>query len=213
MGTQLVKNHFKMARKHSPCIIFIDEIDSLTPRDKNMGYTAHLNQLLTEMDGFKDTDDVIVIGASNMEDSIDKALKRSGRFDLKIHIPLPWRKSRIELIKFFCEKQKVDINFDVDLLAKKTNGFSPADIKNLINIAKLNTIQNENILLMDNQRIKIDKQKLKNYITKVKKEKIEVVKREIEKLNDKLNQTSEHKQILMFKISSSDQSVNKGKWR
>ena len=188
MGTQLVKNYFQKAREFAPSIIFIDEIDSLTPRDRNMGYTAHLNQLLTEMDGFVESDEIIVIGASNMEDSIDKALKRSGRFDLKIHIPRPWQRSRVELIRFFCAKQAVGVGFDVDNLAKKTSGFSPADLKSLVNLAKLNMLQRRKVSSRSDEPVTVDSAEMAEYVARLNEKQIHELQRKMVSLNDELEE-------------------------
>lgn len=182
VGTQLVKNYFNTARRNAPCIIFIDEIDSLSPRDKNMGYTAHLNQLLTEMDGFTESEEIIVIGASNLEEGIDGALKRSGRFDLKIHIPLPWKTSREALIRYFCERQKVGVDFDVEVLAKKTAGFSPADLKSLINLAKLNSIQTEKFYDKSRRRVEFQVAEVLRFSNLLREEKILKLEEEKEAL-------------------------------
>lgn len=189
MGTQLVKNYFQKARAHAPSIIFIDEIDSLTPRDRQMGYTAHLNQLLTEMDGFVDSDEVVVIGASNMENSIDNALKRSGRFDLKIHIPLPWKRSRVDLIRFFCMKQNVEVGFDVETLAKKTTGFSPADLKSLVNLAKLSMLQRQKVTSATEGLIEIDSLKMAEFVDKENKRQIKDLQNKIMRANEALEST------------------------
>lgn len=116
VGAKRVRNLFAAARKHSPSIIFIDEIDSLAgrrnPRDSSY-HRDSVNQLLTEMDGFKKSDNVIVIGATNLEESLDQAVKRSGRFDKVIKIPLPNQKGRLEILEHFGKKAKVgDVNLE-----------------------------------------------------------------------------------------------------
>lgn len=207
LGTEIVKDYFNIARKNSPCIIFIDELDSLTPRNMLGGsYSAHLNQLLTEMDGFKKSDNIVVIGATNREEMVDGALKRSGRFDLKVHIPLPFRKSREELINHFVKFQKVEANFDVQKLAKKTVGFSPADIKNLINLSSIDAIKLLNFKKNNsNDFIKIEKDKL------LEKQKSKIYL-EIEQLNLKKKNLDLKKQQLLndleeVKKKSNDENV------
>lgn len=100
-----------------------------------------MNQLLTEMDGFESVDNVLVIAATNREKALDKALKRSGRFDLKIRIRLPVLQSRIQLFDYYLQKIKHDSNLDLERLARKSIGFSPAEIKNLVNLAMMNSIK------------------------------------------------------------------------
>ena len=171
LGTQKVKEYFDVARKNSPCIIFIDEIDSLSRRDKLQTSAAHLNQLLTEMDGFEPSDRIMIVAATNREDMVDPALKRSGRFDLKINIPLPWRKGRQELIQFFVKRQGVFPNFSSDKLAKKTAGFSPADLKNLVNLAVIDSIRKFEFRTELNRNIVIGKWFLeKNRTLRISKE-------------------------------------------
>ena len=171
LGTQQVREFFEVARRNSPCIIFIDEIDSLSRRDRMQTSTAHLNQLLTEMDGFEPSDQIMVVAATNREDMVDPALKRSGRFDLKINIPLPWRKGRQELIDFFVKRQGVYGNFSAERLAKKTAGFSPADLKNLVNLAVIDSIRKFEFRTEQNRNIVIGKWFLeKNRTLRISKE-------------------------------------------
>lgn len=142
VGSARVRDLFAQARKHAPSIIFIDEIDAVG-RHRGPGLSGGhdereqtLNQLLTEMDGFATGDtSVIVIGATNRADVLDKALLRPGRFDLQVQVPYPDLKSREEILKVHIKDIKVDDSVDLGKLARGTPGFSGADLANLINEA------------------------------------------------------------------------------
>jgi len=111
MGARRVRELFKKARQKAPAIIFIDEIDSVagTRRAADPSYTRDtINQILAEMDGFKQTDNVIVIGATNFPEAIDPAVKRPGRFDKIINVPLPDVKGREEVFNYYLTKIKID---------------------------------------------------------------------------------------------------------
>lgn len=144
VGSKRVRELFKKARQNSPAIIFIDEIDAMTASRNPMFSSVSrntINQLLTEMDGFKPSDNVIVIGATNMANSIDKAVLRPGRFDKIIDVSLPDIKGREKIIDYYLKKIKHDDDVSQETLAKATTGFSGADIKNFVNIAILNAIK------------------------------------------------------------------------
>ncbi len=144
VGASRVRDLFKKAKEKSPSIIFIDEIDAIgRARGKN-NFTGSnderentLNQLLTEMDGFGSKDNVIVIGATNRADILDKALLRAGRFDRQIFVDLPDLNERKEIFKVHLKPLKLADDVDVDFLAKQTPGFSGADIANVCNEAAL----------------------------------------------------------------------------
>ena len=147
VGASRVRELFKLARTNSPSIIFIDEIDAIGRKrsgvaknggDSNGGSTREhdqtLNQLLTEMDGFKDNSEIIVLAATNRKDTLDSALLRPGRFDRHIHISLPDKYSRLKILKLYLEeKKKKDAKINITTIAELTDGFSGADLKNLIN--------------------------------------------------------------------------------
>ena len=144
VGASRVRDLFKKAKEKAPSIIFIDEIDAIgRARSKHNLTGANderentLNQLLTEMDGFASTDNVIVIGATNRVDILDKALLRAGRFDRQIFVDLPDLNERREIFKVHMKPLKLGDDVDVDLLAKQTPGFSGADIANVCNEAAL----------------------------------------------------------------------------
>ena len=143
VGASRVRDMFETAKKHAPCIIFIDEIDAVgRHRGSGMGgghdeREQTLNQMLVEMDGFEGGEGVIVIAATNRPDVLDKALLRPGRFDRQVMVGLPDIKGREQILKV--HMRKVPLNDDVrpDLLARGTPGFSGADLANLVNEAAL----------------------------------------------------------------------------
>ena len=144
VGASRVRDLFKKAKEKSPSIIFIDEIDAIgRARGKNNITGGNderentLNQLLTEMDGFGSNDNVIVIGATNRADVLDKALLRAGRFDRQIFVDLPDLNERKEIFLVHLKPLKLSKDLDVDFLAKQTPGFSGADIANVCNEAAL----------------------------------------------------------------------------
>ena len=142
VGASRVRQLFQIARQNAPCIIFIDEIDSVAGNRKlhdTSSSAQTVNQLLTEMDGLDSTKntDVIVIAASNRIESIDPAILRPGRFDRQIKLDLPTIKERAEIIKIHITKIKTLASISQDAIAKMTSGFSGADIANLINEAAI----------------------------------------------------------------------------
>ena len=147
MGAKRVRELFAEARKNAPCIIFIDELDAIGNSRSNLsgGNTEHrqtINALLSEMDGFNGAEGILVIGATNRLEDLDKALIRPGRFDKHISVPLPETpEERLEVINIYTKNKKFaeDVNFE--LLAKETIGFSPADIEALLNEAVLISVQ------------------------------------------------------------------------
>lgn len=148
VGASRVRELFAQARKHAPCIIFIDEIDSIGAR-RHTGdggvseYAQTLNQLLTEMDGFETREKpVIVIGATNRPDMLDSALMRPGRFDRQVHVPYPSIDVREEILKVHAQGKKFDDTVDFRKVARGTPGFSGAQLANIINEAALSAVNN-----------------------------------------------------------------------
>ena len=144
-GAKKVREIFAKARAESPAIIFIDEIDAMA-RDRSshtslMADNSTLNQLLVEMDGFEKLHNVIVIGATNLIDRIDKALMRPGRFDKTISIPLPDVKGREKLFEFYVGKIKTGEPIDSKALAERTTRMSGADISNIVNKAIIHAVK------------------------------------------------------------------------
>lgn len=142
MGAAKVRDLFKEAEKMAPCIIFIDEIDSIgKSRDNQMQSNDEreqtLNQLLVEMDGFGANEGIIMIAATNRPDILDPALLRPGRFDRQIVVQRPDRKGREAVLKVHTHKKPLAVDVDLEVLAKRTPGFSGADLENLANEAAL----------------------------------------------------------------------------
>jgi len=143
VGAARVRDLFVQARKHSPCIIFIDEIDAVgRQRGSGLGgghdeREQTLNQLLTEMDGFLTTNSVIVLAATNRPDVLDKALLRPGRFDRRVEVPFPDLVSREKILKIHAASVKMDPAVDLNKIARGTPGFTGADLANLINEAAI----------------------------------------------------------------------------
>ncbi|KAG2387721.1 hypothetical protein C9374_001315 [Naegleria lovaniensis] len=140
VGARRIRELFAAARKQAPCIIFIDEIDSLGGKRtaKDPFYSKQtLNQILSEMDGFKSSEGIIVIGATNLLESLDKALIRPGRFDRHIEVPLPDLKGRKEILDLYLKKVPLNPTVNVETIAKKTTGFTGADLENLVNVASI----------------------------------------------------------------------------
>lgn len=149
VGSSRARDLFKMAREHQPSLIFIDEIDAIG-RQRGMGIGGGhdereqtLNQILIEMDGFDQRTDVIVIGATNRPDMLDPALIRPGRFDRRITIPLPDLEDRKGIIRIHMQGKPFEDNVDVEGLAKKTVGFSGADIENMLNESAILTARDD----------------------------------------------------------------------
>lgn len=139
VGASRVRDLFAKAKKNSPCIIFVDEIDAVGRRRGSGMGGGHdereqtLNQILVEMDGFEQGTNVIVLAATNRQDVLDPALLRPGRFDRRVNIGLPDRKDRLAILKVHFEKKPLSKSVDLDALAAKTAGSSGADLANIAN--------------------------------------------------------------------------------
>ncbi len=147
IGASRVRDMFKQAKLNAPCLIFIDEIDAVG-RQRGTGLGGGhdereqtLNQLLTEMDGFGPHEGIIVIAATNRPDVLDPALLRPGRFDRQVTVGLPDKNARLEILKVHARNKKFDENITLENLAKRTPGFSGADLENLLNEAALLTVR------------------------------------------------------------------------
>jgi len=143
VGASRVRDMFEQAKKHAPCIIFIDEIDAVG-RHRGAGLGGGhdereqtLNQLLVEMDGFEGNEGVIVIAATNRPDVLDPALLRPGRFDRQVVVPLPDMRGREQILKVHMRKVPISDNVEARIIARGTPGFSGADLANLVNEAAL----------------------------------------------------------------------------
>ncbi len=139
VGASRVRDLFKTAKKNSPAIIFIDEIDAIGKQRGTGGSGGHseqeqtLNQILTEMDGFEPETSVIVIAATNRPDILDKALLRPGRFDRRVQIDLPDMNAREKILEVHTNGKKINEDVNLKLIASKTVGFSGADLQNIMN--------------------------------------------------------------------------------
>jgi cell division protease FtsH len=159
VGAMRVRKLFEDARNNAPCVIFIDEIDAVGKQRSsgdNGGFSGNdekdqtLNQLLSEMDGFKNNEGIIVLAATNRKDMLDKALLRPGRFDRIITIPLPDMSSRKQILDLYLNQRQVNETLRSTIsqtLAKMTSGFSGADIKNLVNEAAIILARNNQTVL------------------------------------------------------------------
>ena len=157
VGASRVRDMFEQAKKQSPCIIFIDEIDAVG-RHRGAGLGGGhdereqtLNQLLVEMDGFEGNEGVIVIAATNRPDVLDPALLRPGRFDRQVVVPLPDIRGREQILKVHMRKVPLDKNVKPGVIARGTPGFSGADLANLVNEAALFAARaNSRVVEMEN---------------------------------------------------------------
>lgn len=143
VGASRVRDLFEQAKKNSPCIIFIDEIDAVG-RHRGAGLGGGhdereqtLNQLLVEMDGFSVNEGIIIIAATNRPDILDPALLRPGRFDRQITVGIPDVKAREEILKIHARNKPISLDVNLETLAKGTTGFTPADLENVMNEAAL----------------------------------------------------------------------------
>ncbi len=156
VGASRVRDLFDQAKKNSPCIVFIDEIDAVgRKRGAGMGggndeREQTLNQLLVEMDGFGGNEGIIIIAATNRPDILDPALLRPGRFDRQVHVGLPDVKAREEILKVHVRKKPLADDIDLEIVAKRTPGFTPADLENAMNEAALLSARyNKTVITMD----------------------------------------------------------------
>ena len=147
VGAGRVRDMFRIAKENAPCLVFIDEIDAVG-RQRGAGLGGGndereqtLNQLLVEMDGFNDNAGIIVIAATNRDDVLDPALLRAGRFDRKITVSLPDRKGREAIFKVHSRNKKLDKEVNFENIARRTVGFSGADIENIMNEAAILAIR------------------------------------------------------------------------
>ena len=140
VGARRVRDLFRAAKAAAPCIVFIDEIDAVgsarNPKDQQ-NTRMTLNQLLTELDGFKKNEGVIVLAATNTPESLDKALVRPGRFDRTVAVPNPDVDGRKQILETHAEGVTTSPAVDWDVIARGTPGFSGADLANLVNVAAL----------------------------------------------------------------------------
>ena len=160
MGAAKVRDLFKQANEKAPCIVFIDEIDTIGKKRDGAGFTGGndereqtLNQLLTEMDGFDGSKGVVILAATNRPDSLDPALLRPGRFDRRIPVELPDLKGREEILKVHAKKIKIADSVRFDEIAKAAAGASGAELANIVNEAALRVLSNKEKLIVSYHEI------------------------------------------------------------
>ncbi len=181
-GASRVRDMFKKAQQTAPCIVFIDEIDAVgRQRGAGMGggndeREQTLNQLLVEMDGMSENTGIVIIAATNRPDVLDPALLRSGRFDRQITVNLPDKKGRTEILEVHARNKKLASDVKLENLAKRTPGFSGADLENVLNEGAILAVRdNRNLVTMDDLDEAIDRvmmgpaKKSKKYTDKEKR--------------------------------------------
>ena len=148
MGASKVRDLFKQANEKAPCIVFIDEIDTIGKKRDGRGFSGNdereqtLNQLLSEMDGFDSSKGVVILAATNRPDSLDPALLRPGRFDRRVPVELPDLKGREAILKVHAKKVKLSDDVDFNRIARMASGASGAELANMINEAALRAVRN-----------------------------------------------------------------------
>lgn len=183
MGAKRVRNLFEEAKKNAPCVLFIDEIDSIGGKrgavDSNSEREQTLNALLGELDGFDTKSGVVVIAATNRVEDLDPALIRPGRFDRQIAIELPNRKDRVEILKVHAKDKKLSEEVSLNKLADMTVGFSGAALEALLNEATINAINRDSNLVtmedIDEAYYKILTKGNKDTTSERSKEEIDIV--------------------------------------
>jgi len=146
-GAAKVRDLFKQANEKAPCIVFIDEIDTIGKKRDGGGFSGNdereqtLNQLLTEMDGFSSNNGVLILAATNRPESLDPALLRPGRFDRRVPVELPDLNGRISILKVHAQKVKLGDNVDFKAIARMAAGASGAELANMVNEAALNAVR------------------------------------------------------------------------
>ncbi len=164
VGANRVREMFKEAKQVAPCIIFIDEIDAVG-RERGAGLGGGhdereqtLNQLLVEMDGINDNSGILILAATNRADILDPALLRAGRFDRQIMVSLPDRKARFEILTVHARNKHVDPNIDLNAIAKRTPGFSGADLENVLNESAILAVRaNRDVIMLEDIDEAIDR--------------------------------------------------------
>lgn len=153
-GAARVRDLFKQAKEKSPCIVFIDELDTIGKKRDSSGYSGNdereqtLNQLLSEMDGFDGSSGVVILAATNRPETLDPALMRPGRFDRRIPVELPDLAGRESILKVHAKKVMMDTDIDYNVIARATSGASGADLANIINESALLAVKHNRRIVM-----------------------------------------------------------------
>ncbi len=153
MGASKVRDLFRQAKEKAPCIVFIDEIDTIGKKRDTGNFGGNdereqtLNQLLTEMDGFDGNNGVVILAATNRPDSLDPALTRPGRFDRRVPVELPDLKGREEILKVHAKKIKTEPGIDYSVIARMASGASGAELANIVNEAALRAVRDKRTLV------------------------------------------------------------------
>ena len=152
IGARRVRELYAEASKNTPCIVFIDEIDCVASnrQDANMESTQTINALLTQIDGFNSDKLIMTICATNRPDVLDSAFTRSGRFDVKLNVPMPDKEGRLEILKLYSKKKSIGDDVDLADWAARTTGFSGADLENLMNDAAINSVRDKTLIITNN---------------------------------------------------------------
>jgi len=156
MGAAKVRDLFRQANEKAPCIVFIDEIDTIGKKRDSGGFSGNdereqtLNQLLTEMDGFDGKKGVVILAATNRPESLDPALLRPGRFDRRVPVELPDLKGREAILKVHARRVRTDSNIDLNAIARATSGANGAELANIVNEAALRAVRmNRSVVMQD----------------------------------------------------------------
>lgn len=182
-GAAKVRDLFSNASKKAPCIIFIDEIDTIGKKRDTSGMVSNdereqtLNQLLAEMDGFSNSKGIVVLGATNRPESLDPALLRPGRFDRRIPVELPDLNGRLEILKLHAATVKTKEPIDLEVIARSTSGASGADLANIVNEAALRAVRlNRQLVVQEDLQESVETviagQQKKNHVMDAEEKKI-----------------------------------------
>ena len=189
-----VREVFRKARQAAPSVIFFDEIDAIAPRrggdfgDSNVTERV-VSQLLTELDGLEDLRNVVTIGATNRIDIVDNALLRPGRFDRIVEVPIPDKEARMEILRIHTKKKMLDSDVDLRKIVELTEGWTGADIGNMVNTAALSAIKeritSDSISRQDQQQGKNVAEKSRD--NKRNKDRLKVSMRHFQSAIEKVN--------------------------
>jgi transitional endoplasmic reticulum ATPase len=192
-----VREVFRKARQAAPSVVFFDEIDAIAPRRGGESGDSHVtervvSQLLTELDGLEDLRNVVTIGATNRIDIVDAALLRPGRFDRIVEVPIPDKEARMEILRIHTKKKSLDADVDLGNLAELTEGWTGADIGNMVNTAALSAIRERITVDLESGKGKKQDKDLavKNRDNKYTRDRLKVSMRHFQSAIEKVNRKS-----------------------